>query len=127
MINEPGGEVIKAEGREGVTAILASIYNQDQTMSRASKITFGVSCAVTLATIIGVHYVQELERETLHQGPIKDAKRVAEKKKLMPAGTDEKKLLNRSEHELQQELRKKYESMQPLSGEVVTQDGERVK
>lgn len=49
-------------------------------MSRASKITFAASCLITAATVVGVHYVQEMERETLHQGPIKDAKRVEEKR-----------------------------------------------
>lgn len=97
-------------------------------MSRASKITFGVCSALTLVTVVGVHYVQAMERDTLHQGPIKDAQRVAEKrqKKLMPAATDEKKLLNKSEHDIQQELRRQYEAVQPLSGDVVTKDGERV-
>ncbi|KAL3232932.1 Uncharacterized protein RNJ44_04848 [Nakaseomyces bracarensis] len=96
-------------------------------MSRASKITFSVCSILTVSTVIGVHYVQAMERDTLHQGPIKDAQRVAEKKrKLMPAATDEKKLLNRNEHDIQQELRRKYEAVQPLSGEVVTKDGERI-
>lgn len=79
---------------------------------------------------------------TLHQGPIKDAKRVAEKnqRKLElsqqqvqqpdAAGSDpeknRQKMLNKSEHQLQQELRKKYESIQPLSGEIVTKGGEAV-
>lgn len=101
-------------------------------MSTASKITLALSCAVTAATVVGVHYVQELERETLHQGPIKDAKRMAERKAEQSAGagavsaeSERKQHFNRSEHELQQELRKKYEAMQPLSGEVLTKDGER--
>ncbi|SCU80059.1 LAFA_0B07272g1_1 [Lachancea sp. 'fantastica'] len=97
-------------------------------MSRASKITLGLSCLATAATVVGVHYVQELERDTLHQGPIKDAKRIAERK---AGGLDpekEKKLMfNKADHEMQQELRKKYESMQPLSGEVLTTGGKEVK
>lgn len=102
-------------------------YYKNTKMSRASKITFGVSCLVTLTTVIGVHYVQALERDTLHQGPIKDAQRVAEKKKRMAPASEGKKLLNQNEHEVQQELRRKYEAIQPLSGEVVTKDGERVR
>ena len=116
-------------------------------MSRASKITFGVTCLFTLTSIIGVHYVQELERETLHQGPLKDAKRVAEKKKreddekakqlpknvsvmkspidgLSPEEREKKRNFNRNDHELQQQLREKYEKMQPLTGKIVTKDGE---
>ncbi|SCU86015.1 LADA_0D11650g1_1 [Lachancea dasiensis] len=96
-------------------------------MSRASKITLALSCVATTATVIGVHYVQELERDTLHQGPIKDAKRQAEKKASLDAVKEKKKLFNQSEYEQQIELRKKYEAMQPLSGEVLTKDGERVK
>ena len=72
-----------------------------------------------------------MERDTLHQGPIKDAKRVAEKKRLKESGLDpakeKKRMFNQSEHELQKELKKQYEQQQPLSGEVVTKDGEVVK
>lgn len=108
-------------------------------MSRASKITFSVSCLFTAATVVGVHFVQGLERETLHQGPIKDAQRTAARRQqlLQQQSNDEEaavaaldpakerqRLANRSEHELQQELRKKYEANQPLSGQVVTKDGE---
>lgn len=124
-------------------------------MSRASKITFGVTCLFTLTSIIGVHYIQEMERQTLHQGPIKDAKRMADKRQkekeketssigetnpnenaahidvmkspndsLSPEAKEKKKNFNRADHEMQQQLRQKYEQMQPLSGEVVTKDGE---
>ncbi|CAI4060240.1 Pet117p SKDI_05G1350 [Saccharomyces kudriavzevii IFO 1802] len=103
-------------------------------MSRASRITFTVSCLITAATVVGVHYVQEMERETLHQGPIKDAKRVEEKRLRNLDGAtpsdptkERKRYFNMSEHEEQKELRKKYEMMQPLSGEVVTKGGEVVK
>jgi len=75
-----------------------------------------------------------MERETLHQGPIKDAKRVEEKRLRKTNGAasldptkERKRYFNMSEHEEQKELRKKYETMQPLSGEVVTKDGEVVK
>ncbi|CCD25293.1 Pet117p NDAI_0E04760 [Naumovozyma dairenensis CBS 421] len=109
-------------------------------MSRASKITFTLACIFTVTTTVGVHMVQALERETLHQGPIKDAKRVAEKKRLKDSSGDEvplgkqfgssdpskekKRLFNKTEHEMQAELKKKYEQLQPLSGEIVTEDGE---
>lgn len=103
-------------------------------MSRASKITFTVSCVLTAATVVGVHIVQGMERDTLHQGPIKDAQRVAAKKQKrlddeqqrigIDPEKERKKMFNKSEHELQKELRKRYEAIQPLSGEVVTKDGE---
>lgn len=120
-------------------------------MSRAGKITFGVTCLFTLTSIVGVHYIQEMERETLHQGPIKDAKRMADKKKreaegntqptqqlpfgvmkspndgLSPEQREKKRNYNKTDHELQQHLREKYEKVQPLSGEIVTKDGEVVK
>ncbi|KAL6940607.1 hypothetical protein ACO0QE_004517 [Hanseniaspora vineae] len=78
-------------------------------MSRASKITLGCSIAFALTSVVGVHYIQELERDTLHQGPIKDAERLAKRKK---------RLENEQEHQLQLELQKKYKELQPLSGDV---------
>lgn len=111
-------------------------------MSRASKITFALSCVFCVTTVIGVHIVQDMERNTLHQGPIKDAKRVAEKKaekaeeqqikKSPNSGLDEaakqkKRNFNKNDHDFQQELKKKYTAIQPLTGEIVTKDGEVVK
>lgn len=80
-------------------------------MSRASKITFGASCLFALTSIAVVHYVQGLEQETLHQGPIKDAKRMAEKQA--------KKLRNEEEYRQQQLLTEKYSAIQPLSGDII--------
>ncbi|SCV01531.1 LAMI_0G12090g1_1 [Lachancea mirantina] len=95
-------------------------------MSRASKITLGLSCLFTATTVIGVHMVQEMERDVLRQGPIKDAQRVAEKHKTdaIDPSKQRKRLFNQSEHEVQKELRKKYEAIQPLSGEILTKDGQ---
>ncbi|CCH41881.1 hypothetical protein BN7_1420 [Wickerhamomyces ciferrii] len=67
-------------------------------MSRASKITLA-------STIIS---------KALHQGPIKDAQRQQEK------ALRKKLLVNQQEHEIQQELRKQYEQLQPLSGQTFT-------
>ncbi|CCE65225.1 hypothetical protein TPHA_0K00910 [Tetrapisispora phaffii CBS 4417] len=104
-------------------------------MSRASKITLGVTCLLTAITIATVHIVQEVERETLHQGPIKDAKRVAEKRlqkeqdqtrlDAEAAEKARKREFNKNDHAYQQELRKKYEAIQPLSGEVVTAESDK--
>lgn len=109
-------------------------------MSRASKITFALSCVFTVTTVVGVHIVQGMERDTLHQGPIKDAQRIAARKQLqeqelldrgsnsnLDPEKERTRLINKSEHELQQKLREKYEAIQPLSGEVVTKDGEVIK
>ncbi|SMN19941.1 similar to Saccharomyces cerevisiae YER058W PET117 Protein required for assembly of cytochrome c oxidase [Maudiozyma saulgeensis] len=113
-------------------------------MSRASKITFALSCVFCVTTVIGVHIVQDMERDTLHQGPIKDAKRVAEKKaakekeeqktqkgspidNLNDAAKQKKRDFNRNDHEFQQALKEKYTAIQPLTGEIITQDGEIVK
>lgn len=96
-------------------------------MSRASKITFALSCVLTATTVIGVHIVQGMERETLHQGPIKDARRVAAKQELKQQeenSKSRKRIFNQTEHEQQLELRKKYESMQPLSGQIHTEDSD---
>lgn len=76
-------------------------------MSTRSKITLAATSVLCVVTIGWVHYVQESERAALHEGPKKDAVRMLEKKKLR---------LNESEHNLQLELRKKYELIQPLSG-----------
>ncbi|CCH60905.1 hypothetical protein TBLA_0D04080 [Henningerozyma blattae CBS 6284] len=109
-------------------------------MSRASKITFGLSCLFTITTVGAVHFIQGLEQETLHQGPIKDAKRLAEKEKekqekeLASTGSPKKPLMNAvplskrqtnaQEYQMQQDLTRQYTELQPLSGEVVTKDGE---
>lgn len=100
-------------------------------MSRASKITFTLSCIFTATTVVGVHIVQGMERETLHQGPIKDARRVAAKQQQRQSSAAEmddsksrKRLFNATEHEEQLELRRKYESMQPLSGNIRTKEAE---
>ncbi|CDR43735.1 CYFA0S12e03752g1_1 [Cyberlindnera fabianii] len=83
-------------------------------MSRASKITLFTSIVATTITVAWVHKVQEEEKQALHQGPIKDAKRMEEKR------LKKKLLVNQQEHEYQQELRKKFEQIQPLSGKTVT-------
>ncbi|AGO11699.1 AaceriADL076Wp [[Ashbya] aceris (nom. inval.)] len=95
-------------------------------MSRASKITLALCTIASAATVVTVHLVQEMERDALKQGPIKDAQRTAEKRAERDADPEaaRKKMFNASEHELQQELRRKYAALQPLSGEVVTQDGD---
>lgn len=43
---------------------------------------------------------------------------------LSPDQKEKKRNYNKTDHELQQHLREKYEKMQPLTGEVVTKDGE---
>lgn len=113
-------------------------------MSRASKITFGLTCLFTVTSIITVHSIQRLERETLHQGPINDAKRREDKKKNPKAvggeqfgtpgvatlGADDKKKkqeFNDNDHKLQQRLTKEYSSKQPLTGQILTKDEEIVK
>lgn len=112
-------------------------------MSRASKITFALSCVFCVTTVVGVHIVQDMERDTLHQGPIKDAKRIAEKiadkekaeqpnlnspnSGLDDAAKEKKRNFNKNDHLYQQELRKKFEQIQPLTGEITTKDGKVVK
>ncbi|CEP21694.1 hypothetical protein BN1211_1837 [Cyberlindnera jadinii] len=83
-------------------------------MSTASKITLAASIVVSTVTVIWVHKVQREEQEALHQGPIKDAQRMQEK------AMKKKLVANQKEHEYQQELRKQYEAIQPLSGVTVT-------
>ncbi|XBW37486.1 hypothetical protein QEN19_003067 [Hanseniaspora menglaensis] len=84
-------------------------------MSRASKITLGMSTLFAIGSTIFVHVVQDIETEQIRQGPIKDAERMNEK-------TKRKLMMNNEEHIYQQELRKKYEEMQPLNGKIITKD-----
>lgn len=84
-------------------------------MSRASKITLGLSALLAVGSAIAVHVIQDLETKQIKQGPIKDAERMTEK-------TKRKLLMNNEEHLYQQELRKKYEELQPLNGKIITKD-----
>ncbi|CDK25010.1 unnamed protein product [Kuraishia capsulata CBS 1993] len=86
-------------------------------MSRASKITFRLSLALSAGTAIGVYYLQQSERDALKLGPIKDAARVAERRKQEELTSKQK--ANVKEFELQQKLRAEFESVQPLSGEII--------
>ena len=78
-------------------------------MPTASKITLGLSITFAVTALVGVNYLQRLERAALRQGPIKDAERMKSKKQV----------LNEKEHLEQIELRKKYELLQPLTGEII--------
>lgn len=53
-----------------------------------------------------------MERESLRQGPIKDAERMRRK-------LSKKQMANEIEHKEQTALREEYEKLQPLSGEFV--------
>lgn len=46
-------------------------------MSRASKITLATVSLSTVAIIFGVHYVQQADKESMHQGVIRDEERRA--------------------------------------------------
>ncbi|KAH8084768.1 hypothetical protein HD553DRAFT_35174 [Filobasidium floriforme] len=48
-------------------------------MSRASKIFFAGSCALTAGTIWAVHHIQVTEQANMYQGVIKDEARVKAK------------------------------------------------
>jgi protein PET117 len=78
-------------------------------MSTASKITLGLSVTFAVSALVGINYLQRIERAALRQGPIKDAERLKTKKQL----------LNEKEQLEQIELRKKYEQLQPLTGEII--------
>ncbi|ODV60713.1 Pet117p ASCRUDRAFT_35143 [Ascoidea rubescens DSM 1968] len=96
-------------------------------MSRASKITFALSTLFTVASVVMVYDLQESEREAIAMGPVKDAKRVKEKEEdrlKEQLAKERKKELNRLEHLEQIELKKKYESMQPLSNVTLTAEDE---
>ncbi|KAJ2726890.1 hypothetical protein GGI07_000218 [Coemansia sp. Benny D115] len=46
-------------------------------MSKAAKLTFAGSCAFAVGTIWFVHKAQELERDTMFQGVLRDQERKA--------------------------------------------------
>lgn len=49
-------------------------------MSRAAKATLGAVSLTTLATIFGVHYVQQADKESMHQGVLRDDERQRQRK-----------------------------------------------
>lgn len=81
-------------------------------MSTASKVTLGASCFFAVGTFIFITYNQQIERDNLRQGPIKDAKRMQDK-------YNKKQLANELEHREQIELREKLIKIQPLSSEII--------
>ncbi|KAI5807637.1 hypothetical protein DFH27DRAFT_547091 [Peziza echinospora] len=44
-------------------------------MSRASKITLGITSALSVITVVGVHYIQEAEKAAMHTGVTRDEER----------------------------------------------------
>ncbi|KAJ2402819.1 hypothetical protein GGI23_000437 [Coemansia sp. RSA 2559] len=48
-------------------------------MSKAAKVTFACSCLFAAGTIWFVHKSQELERESMYQGVIRDQERKAQR------------------------------------------------
>ncbi|EMG45535.1 hypothetical protein SBY92_004964 [Candida maltosa Xu316] len=87
-------------------------------MSTASKITLGLSCTFAVGTFIFINYSQQLEREALRQGPIKDAAR--QQAKLLEKERSQKHIANELEHQEQKELREKLMKSQPLNAEIIT-------
>ncbi|CUM50521.1 unnamed protein product [Debaryomyces tyrocola] len=87
-------------------------------MSTASKITFGSACLLAGGTFLGINYLQRSERESLRQGPIRDAERMAAKE------LSKKQKVNDMEHKEQVMLQEKFASVQPLNNEVIRADEE---
>lgn len=50
------------------------------TMSNAAKATLAVVSLVTAATIFGVHYVQQADKDSMHQGVVRDEERQKQRK-----------------------------------------------
>lgn len=83
-------------------------------MSTASKVTFGLTCFAAVGSFVFINWSQQLERDALRQGPIKDAARMKAKLEF-----NRKQLTNEMEHREQTELREKLIKIQPLSGEII--------
>ncbi|RCK55810.1 hypothetical protein Cantr_05526 [Candida viswanathii] len=91
-------------------------------MSTASKITLGLSCSFAVGAFIFINYSQQLERDALRQGPIKDAAR--QQAKLLERQQREKEksskqIANELEHMEQNALREQLIKVQPLSEEII--------
>ncbi|CAI5757318.1 unnamed protein product [Candida verbasci] len=87
-------------------------------MSTASKITLGASILFAAGSFVFINYSQNLERQALRQGPIKDAKRQEMKK--LEREKSKKQQFNELDHKQQNELREKYVKLQPLNSEIIT-------
>ncbi|CCG21200.1 Pet117 protein [Candida orthopsilosis Co 90-125] len=81
-------------------------------MSTASKITLGASIAFATGAFIFINYSQQSERAALRQGPIKDAERQQAKK-------TQKQQANELEHREQEEMKRRFAALQPLSSEII--------
>lgn len=93
-------------------------------MSLASKITFAVTCITSASIVYGVYHLQEVEREALHQGPIKDRERLrlkAEQKTLSESQLTAVQERRVSEYELQKKLQDEYSKVQDVSNHGANQ------
>ncbi|CAH6723969.1 protein Pet117p, mitochondrial [[Candida] jaroonii] len=81
-------------------------------MSTASKVTLGTSIAFAIGSFVFINYSQQTERQSLREGPIKDAIRIEEKRKKL--------MRNSLEHQEQKQLKEQMEKVQPLTGEIIT-------
>ncbi|XP_063609557.1 protein PET117 homolog, mitochondrial-like isoform X1 [Penaeus indicus] len=55
-------------------------FTDKENMSLASKVTLGASCVATAAIVGYVHIKQNIDREKLHEGVIKDVERQQRRK-----------------------------------------------
>lgn len=109
---------------------LAPLHNHTKNiMSRAAKLTFGITTTLTVGIITYVHFDQKWAQQALRQGPINDMERVRQhredKARRFEAMNDEEKteFLRKekvrkellAEHDMQLQLKAQYEKVQPLS------------
>ncbi|GMM31837.1 Pet117 protein [Martiniozyma asiatica (nom. inval.)] len=80
-------------------------------MSKASKITLALSAVFSVATISGVYYMAETEKEALQDGPIKDRERLERR-------FNKKQQENLNDFERQKALYAEFTKDQPLTGEI---------
>lgn len=81
-------------------------------MSTASKITLGASIIFAVGSFVFINFSQQTERASLRQGPIKDAKRMEEKRLKLKK--------NNLEHQEQLKLKQQFQQIQPLTEEIIT-------
>ncbi|XP_029908513.1 protein PET117 homolog, mitochondrial [Myripristis murdjan] len=74
-------------------------------MSTASKVVLGVSVALTLSTVAGVHLKQTWDRQRLHEGVVRDLERLHRKQENLRLLEEQRSLTRQLEAQREQERR----------------------
>ncbi|GME99793.1 unnamed protein product [Ambrosiozyma monospora] len=86
-------------------------------MSRAAKATLILSTAFAFTSAIGVYFIAENEKDSLKNGPVKDAARI--ERRLAESNLNSKQKANLADFEAQKKLREQLAGQQELTGEII--------